>query len=81
MGFKCLEPKGAFYIFAGYENIDRLKNMKSLDFALDLLEKTGLAIVPGSTFQVEGYVRFSIVHDISILEEAIERLKKYMDVL
>ena len=55
--------------------------MKSLDFALDLLEKTGLAIVPGSTFQVEGYVRFSIVHDISILEEAIERLKKYMDVL
>ena len=79
MGFKCLEPKGAFYIFAGYENIDRLKNMKSLDFALDLLEKTGLAIVPGSTFQVEGYVRFSIVHDIPVLEEAIERLKKYMN--
>ncbi len=79
MGFKCLEPKGAFYIFAGYENIDRLQNMKSLDFALDLLEKTGLAIVPGSTFQVEGYVRFSIVHDIPILEEAIERLKKYMN--
>ena len=79
MGFKCLEPKGAFYIFAGYENIDRLKNMKSLDFALDLLEKTGLAIVPGSTFQVEGYVRFSIVHDIPVLEEAIGRLKKYMN--
>ncbi|MBF1333267.1 MAG: aminotransferase class I/II, partial [Leptotrichia sp.] len=62
-----------------YENIDRLKDMKSLDFALDLLEKTGLAIVPGSTFQVEGYVRFSIVHDIPILEEAIERLKKYIN--
>ena len=79
MGFKCLEPKGAFYIFAGYENIDKLKNMKSLDFALDLLEKKGLAIVPGSTFQVEGYVRFSIVHDIPVLEEAIGRLKKYMN--
>ena len=79
MRFKCLEPKGAFYIFAGYENIDRLKNMKSLDFALNLLEKTGLAIVPGSTFQVEGYVRFSIVHDIPVLEEAIGRLKKYMN--
>ena len=78
IGFKCLEPKGAFYIFVGYGNIDRLQNMKSLDFALDLLEKTGLAIVPGSTFQVEDYVRFSIVHDIPILEEAIERLKKYM---
>ena len=78
MGFKCLEPKGAFYIFAGYENIEKLKNMKSLNFALELLEKTGLAIVPGSTFQVEGYVRFSIVHDISVLKEAIERLQNYI---
>ena len=80
MGFKCLEPKGAFYIFAGYENIEKLKNMKSLNFALELLEKTGLAIVPGSTFQVEGYVRFSIVHDISVLKEAIERLENYIGV-
>ena len=80
IGFKCLEPKGAFYIFAGYENIEKLKNIKSLNFALELLEKTGLAIVPGSTFQVEGYVRFSIVHDIPVLKEAIERLKNYIGV-
>ena len=80
MGFKCLEPKGAFYIFAGYENIEKLKNMKSLNFALELLEKTGLAIVPGSTFQVEGYVRFSIVHDIPVLKEAIKRLENYIGV-
>ncbi|RRD40890.1 aminotransferase class I/II-fold pyridoxal phosphate-dependent enzyme [Leptotrichia sp. OH3620_COT-345] len=78
MGFKCLKPGGAFYIFAGYENIKELKNLKSLDFAFDLLDKTGLAIVPGSTFQVEGYVRFSLVHDIPVLEEAVKRLKKYM---
>ena len=80
MGFKCLEPKGAFYIFAGYENIEKLKNMKSLNFVLELLEKTGLAIVPGSTFQVEGYVRFSIVHDITVLKEAIKRLENYIGV-
>ena len=80
MGFKCLEPKGAFYIFAGYENIEKLKNMKSLNFVLELLEKTGLAIVPGSTFQVEGYVRFSIVHDIPVLKEAIKRLENYIGV-
>ena len=79
MGFECIKPEGAFYIFAGYENIDKLKNTKSLDFALDLLEKTGLAIVPGSTFQVEKYVRFSIVHDIPMLEEAVKRLKKYVE--
>ncbi len=81
IGFKCIEPKGAFYVFACYEDIEKLKNMKSLDFAFDLLEKTGLAVVPGSTFQVEGYVRFSIVHDIPVLEEAVRRLKEYINSL
>ena len=60
------------------KNIEKFKNMKSFDFVLDLLEKTELAIVPGITFQVEGYVRFSIVHDIPVLEEAIKRLEKYI---
>ena len=79
IGFKCLKPKGAFYVFATYEGIEKFKKMKSFDFAFDLLEKTGLAIVPGITFQVEGYVRFSIVHDIPVLKDAIERLKKYIN--
>ena len=78
LGFECLKPKGAFYIFATYRNIEKFKNIKSFDFVLDLLEKTELAIVPGITFQVEGYVRFSIVHDIPVLEEAIKRLEKYI---
>ena len=78
LGFECLKPKGAFYVFATYKNIEKFKNMKSFDFVLDLLEKTELAIVPGITFQVEGYVRFSIVHDIPVLEEAINRLEKYI---
>ena len=79
MGFKCLRPKGAFYVFATYENIEKFKSMNSFDFVMDLLEKTGLAIVPGITFQVEGYVRFSIVHDFPILEEAVKRLRKYIE--
>ena len=78
LGFRCLKPKGAFYIFAGYENIEKLGNMKSLELVFDLLEKKGLAIVSGSTFQAEGYVRFSIVHDIPVLEEALRRLEDYI---
>ena len=78
LGFRCLKPKGAFYIFAGYENIEKLGNMKSLEFVFDLLEKKGLAIVSGSTFQAEGYVRFSIVHDIPVLKEALRRLEDYI---
>ena len=78
LGFKCLKPKGAFYVFATYKTIDKFKNVDSFDFILDLLKKTELAIIPGITFQVEGYVRFSIVHDIPVLEEAIARLEKYI---
>lgn len=78
IGFKCLKPKGAFYVFASYENIEKLKNINSLELAFDILEKIHLGLVPGSAFKVEGYVRFSIVHDIPVLKEAIERLEKYI---
>ena len=74
-----MKPKGAFYVFATYKTIDKFKNVDSFDFILDLLEKTELAIIPGITFQVEGYVRFSIVHDLPVLEEAIKRLEKYVN--
>ena len=79
IGFKVLEPKGAFYIFASYEGIEKIKNMKSYDFVMDLLEKTKLGIVPGSTFKVEGYVRISIIFDEPVLKEAINRIKNYID--
>ena len=74
-----MEPKGAFYIFASYEGIEKIKNMKSYDFVMDLLEKTKLGIVPGSTFKVEGYVRISIIFDEPVLKEAINRIKNYID--
>ncbi|AMD94288.1 pyridoxal phosphate-dependent aminotransferase [Leptotrichia sp. oral taxon 847] len=79
LGFKCLKPKGAFYVFATYKTIDKFKDVDSFDFVLNLLKKTELAIVPGITFQVEGYLRFSIVHDIPVLKEAIARLKDYIE--
>lgn len=74
IGFKVIKPKGAFYIFANYSH---LSNLNSLDFSLDLLRKTKVASVPGISFGVEGYVRFALTVNITILEKAIERLKGY----
>lgn len=79
IGFKCLDAKGAFYIFAKYTDIEKIANISSIDLAFDLLDKTGLAVVPGSIFHAEGYLRFSLVHDIPVLEEAIKRLEKYLN--
>lgn len=81
LGFRPLKAEGAFYIFASYKNIKKLNEVNSLDFVMDLLEKTGVGIVPGSTFKAEGYVRFSLVQDIPILKEALNRIKKYINEL
>ena len=74
LGFKVVKPKGAFYIFADYS---KLSSLKSLDFSLDLLRKTEVAVVPGISFGVENFIRIALTVDISILKQAIERIKKY----
>lgn len=71
LGFEVLQPKGAFYIFANYS---KLSNLNSLDFALDLLRKCEVAVVPGISFGVEGYVRIALTTKIEILAEAIKRI-------
>ena len=75
LGFEVVKPKGAFYIFANYS---KLSNLNSLDFSLDLLRKTEVAAVPGISFGIEGYVRFALTVNIEILQQAIEKLKKYI---
>lgn len=76
IGFKVIEPKGAFYLFVDYS---MFSNKKSLDFALDVLEKTELGVVPGICFNVEGYFRLSVTQSDDIIDEAINRLKTYVE--
>ncbi|MCW6036545.1 aspartate aminotransferase [Spirulina subsalsa FACHB-351] len=50
----------------------------STDFALDVLQKTGVVLTPGSAFGEagEGYVRLSLIADCDRLGEALRRLKQ-----
>ena len=41
-----------------------------------LLEKAGVALVPGSAFGAPGFMRLSFATSMENLEEALERLKK-----
>lgn len=45
-----------------------------IDFTFQLLEKTGVICVPGSSFGTmgKGYVRFALVQPVSVLEKAVE---------
>ena len=52
----------------------------SRDFAFELIEKAGVAVVPGDAFgkQGEGYVRMAIVQSPEKLTEAAKRIQRFL---
>jgi aminotransferase len=76
LGFVCLKPQGAFYVFPSIKNT----GMKSLDFCRELLKKQKVAVVPGSAFgrQFEEYIRISYASSYENLKEAFVRIEKFL---
>jgi aminotransferase len=76
MGLKVIKPDGGFYFFIKNPPV----NLNSFDFALSLVEKVKLAVVPGSAFSPlgEGYFRISFAYSQETLEEALNRLESYL---
>ena len=70
------EPKGAFYVLADARHIDG----NSQRLALDILEKTGVAITPGVDFGsgAEGFLRFSYTRPYAEVVSALERIGDYL---
>jgi aspartate aminotransferase len=73
-GLSAAKPAGAFYIFVNHKAITN----DSMDFALKLLDKTGVAVVPGIGFGSEGYFRFSFATSMENLKEGIKRIKEFV---
>ena len=81
-GVNCLHGGGAFYAFPDTRSaIARLHHEGKLASATDvafseyLLEHAGVAVVPGSAFGAEGYVRLSFATSMDNLKAALERIK------
>ena len=81
-GVSLRVPNGAFYLFADISALFGKKTpagtliTNSVEFCTYLLETVGLAIVPGSAFGREGYVRFSYAASMETLTAAAERFEK-----
>ncbi len=75
--FDCIKPEGAFYLFP---DISRHLNPNetSADFAARILEKTGVAVVPGEDFGKPGHVRISFAVPHETLVRAIEKIKEVL---
>jgi aminotransferase len=77
IGFSCFEPKGAFYAFP---NIT-MSGMSSEIFAEKLLQEEKVAVVPGTAFGAcgEGFVRCCYATSLPELEEALVRIKRFVN--
>ena len=76
-GVECKPTDGTFYVFPSFKNFIEKSEIVSNDkeLALYILEKSKVAVVPGSAFGIEGHIRISIAIDIDSLKNAMERLK------
>jgi aspartate aminotransferase len=77
-GVSCLPSQGAFYSFPDMrEVIKRLDGVTDdLQLAEYLIDKAGVAVVPGSAFGQPGYIRISFATSMDNLEKALERIEK-----
>ena len=77
-------PVGAFYVLADARHLTMPgKQHDSLALAFDILEKAQVGVAPGIDFgsRAEGYLRFSYANSVENIQEAMERLKKYLNTL
>ncbi|MEY4769155.1 MAG: hypothetical protein RL637_1794, partial [Pseudomonadota bacterium] len=71
-GIECIATDGTFYVFPNVEKLlTRLGIENDLDFAEFLIEKAGVALVPGSAFGCPGHIRISIATSMDNLVNAI----------
>jgi aspartate/methionine/tyrosine aminotransferase len=78
MGFDVpVTPEGAFYVYAGCARLAP----DSSAFALEILEKAGVAVTGGLDFgqhQPERFLRFSYTTSLEDLREAMARLREFL---
>jgi aspartate aminotransferase len=77
-GVQCIETDGTFYVFPNVAKlIERLDGISDdLGFSEYLIEKAGVALVPGSAFGCPGHIRISIATSMDNLKNAMDRIKK-----
>ncbi|MEZ5476860.1 MAG: aminotransferase class I/II-fold pyridoxal phosphate-dependent enzyme [Thiolinea sp.] len=65
---------GTFYSFPNVEGMMERLNLDDDTALAALLDKVGVAVVPGSAFRLEGHIRLSFATSLENLERALERL-------
>jgi len=76
-GFRCVEPGGAFYAFPNVSGT----GLDAKTLQTRLLEEAGVAAIAGTSFGAygEGFLRFSYAASLAELEEAVARIRRWLE--
>lgn len=75
-GIDCLPTDGTFYVFPSVTGlIERVAEVSDdLSLAEYLIEKAGVALVPGTAFGMHSHIRLSVATSMDNLEKALDRI-------
>jgi len=82
-GLKCATPEGAFYVYPSCQGAigKQAPSGRTIgsdgDFAAELLEAEGVAVVQGAAFGLSPYFRISYATSEAVLEKACERIQRF----
>lgn len=75
-GVKCGTPKGAFYAFPDVS--DHLNGKSDMELAERLLDKAGVATIPGSVFEGAGHLRLSYAASQEDIRRGLSRIAEVL---
>ncbi len=78
-GLPCVAPAGAFYVFPNITST----GLSSMEFAMQLIQKKRVAVVPGTAFGPcgEGYIRACYATSMEGILEATARIREFTEEL
>lgn len=82
-GLRCPTPEGAFYVYPSCQDLlgKTAPSGKVIetdqDFALELLESEGVAVVQGAAFGLSPFFRISYATSNTVLEDACQRIQRF----
>ena len=80
IGWEVPMPKATMYVWA---KLPEAWGKDSIQFCKELVKNTGVAASPGAGFgkSGEGYVRFALVREPSVLEAAVDRISQFLQLV
>jgi aspartate aminotransferase len=77
-GVRCAEPGGAFYAYPNISSSFERGIKDSMDFAVKLLEKKYVAVVPGEAFGTKEHIRLSYATSMEQLDKGLNRIAEFI---